>query len=56
MVISKSCSLSYSLQESDNGAEKMLASVHHEVEDNDLTTGEYIFHCLHVSRMPQTSL
>ena len=38
--------VSCSLQESDNGAEKMLASVHHEVEDDDLTTGECIFYLL----------
>lgn len=31
------------LKESDNGAEKMLASVHHEVEDDDLTTCELFF-------------
>ena len=42
------------LKESDNGAEKMLASVHHEVEDDDLTTCELLFFLLPLT--PKTSL
>ena len=32
------------LQEPDNGAEKMLSTLNHDPDDDDLTTGECFYH------------